>query len=192
MRSMKTTIVLSRMWLCSLGSLMIRASRAPRGAIHRARRIRRARGAHRRPARTSPAIDVLSSAQERRRHSQRSPAKRARARISTSSLTGLDVSPELKTWMKKHQSVRLSGEEFTKSLTPERYRGHPRIFQSLHDAQRGISGRRLSRAEIQGKRHQVQSGKIQGRRRKNMKRPFANLSAPPRTLCRVWTSNSSI
>ena len=32
---------------------------------------------------------------------------------------GLEVSPELKTWMKKHHSVQLSGEEFTKSLTPE-------------------------------------------------------------------------
>ena len=32
---------------------------------------------------------------------------------------GLDVSADLKTWMKKHHSVRLSGEEFTKSLTPD-------------------------------------------------------------------------
>src|SRR5215469_15746451 len=34
-------------------------------------------------------------------------------------IDGLDVSPELKAWMHKHNSVRLSGEEFTKSLTPD-------------------------------------------------------------------------
>jgi hypothetical protein len=32
---------------------------------------------------------------------------------------GLSVSPELKTWMKQHHSVRLTGDDFTKSLTPE-------------------------------------------------------------------------
>src|SRR5579871_2479394 len=34
-------------------------------------------------------------------------------------IDGLDVSPELKAWMHKHHTVRLSGEEFTKSLTPD-------------------------------------------------------------------------
>jgi len=32
---------------------------------------------------------------------------------------GLDLSPELKAWMKKHHSVQLSGGEFVKSLTPD-------------------------------------------------------------------------
>ena len=32
---------------------------------------------------------------------------------------GLTVSPELKSWMKKHHSVQLSGTDFTKSLTPD-------------------------------------------------------------------------
>jgi len=31
----------------------------------------------------------------------------------------LKVSPELKTWMKKHHSVQLVGDDFTKSLTPD-------------------------------------------------------------------------
>jgi hypothetical protein len=33
-------------------------------------------------------------------------------------IDGLDNSPELKTWMKQHHSVQLSGGDFTKSLTP--------------------------------------------------------------------------
>jgi hypothetical protein len=32
---------------------------------------------------------------------------------------GLEVSADLKAWMKKHHSVRLNGEDFTKSLTPD-------------------------------------------------------------------------
>lgn len=34
-------------------------------------------------------------------------------------IDALDVSPELKAWMKKHHSVQLSGEDFVKSLTPD-------------------------------------------------------------------------
>ncbi len=40
-----------------------------------------------------------------------------------------EVSPELKAWMKKHHSVQLSGEEFTKSLTPEDIVSIPEFFK---------------------------------------------------------------
>jgi hypothetical protein len=43
---------------------------------------------------------------------------------------GLEGSPELKAWMKKHRSVQLSGEEFTKSLTPEDIVGIPEFFKA--------------------------------------------------------------
>ncbi|HWF12941.1 MAG TPA: hypothetical protein VG272_04335 [Candidatus Acidoferrales bacterium] len=43
---------------------------------------------------------------------------------------GLEVSPELKAWMKKHHSVQLSGEEFTKSLTPEDIVGISEYFKA--------------------------------------------------------------
>jgi hypothetical protein len=43
---------------------------------------------------------------------------------------GLEGSPELKAWMKKHHSVQLSGEEFTKSLTPEDIVGIPEFFKA--------------------------------------------------------------
>jgi hypothetical protein len=43
---------------------------------------------------------------------------------------GLEASPELKAWMKKHRSVQLSGEEFTKSLTPEDIVGIPEFFKA--------------------------------------------------------------
>ena len=43
---------------------------------------------------------------------------------------GLSVSPELKAWMTKHHSVRLSGEEFTKSLTPEDIVEVPEYFKA--------------------------------------------------------------
>lgn len=52
----------------------------------------------------------------------------------------LDVSPELKTWMQKHQSVRLSGEEFTKSLTPGDIVDTPEFFKAYmthNEAYRG-------------------------------------------------------
>jgi hypothetical protein len=53
----------------------------------------------------------------------------------------LGVSPELKTWMKKHHSVQLSGEDFTKSLTPEDILDVPEFFKAYmaHNAAfRGI------------------------------------------------------
>jgi hypothetical protein len=43
---------------------------------------------------------------------------------------GLSVSPELKAWMTKHHSVRLSGEDFTKSLTPEEILEVPEYFKA--------------------------------------------------------------
>jgi len=43
---------------------------------------------------------------------------------------GLEVSPELKAWMKKHHSVQLSGEEFTKNLTPEDIVGISEYFKA--------------------------------------------------------------
>ncbi len=54
---------------------------------------------------------------------------------------GLDVSPELKTWMTKHQSVRLSGEDFTKSLKPEEIVDIPEFFKAYmahNEAYRGV------------------------------------------------------
>jgi hypothetical protein len=45
-------------------------------------------------------------------------------------IDGLGVSPELKAWMKKNHSVRLSGEDFTKSLTPEDIVDIPEYFKA--------------------------------------------------------------
>lgn len=56
-------------------------------------------------------------------------------------IDALSVSPELKAWMKKHHSVQLSGEEFTKSLTPEDILNVPEFFKAYmtHNAAfRGI------------------------------------------------------
>ena len=55
-------------------------------------------------------------------------------------IEGLDVSPKLRAWMKKHHSVRLSGEDFTKSLTPEDIVDIPEYFKaymSHNEAYRG-------------------------------------------------------
>jgi hypothetical protein len=52
----------------------------------------------------------------------------------------LGVSPELKSWMKKHHSVRLTGDDFTKSLTPEEIVDTPEYFKaymSHNEAYRG-------------------------------------------------------
>jgi hypothetical protein len=54
---------------------------------------------------------------------------------------GLDVSPELKAWMMKHHSVRLSGEDFTKSLTPDDIVDVPEYFKAYmthNEAFRGL------------------------------------------------------
>jgi hypothetical protein len=45
-------------------------------------------------------------------------------------IDSLSASVELKAWMHKHHSVRLSGEEFTKSLTPEEIVGTPEFFKA--------------------------------------------------------------
>jgi hypothetical protein len=56
-------------------------------------------------------------------------------------IDGLGVSPELKAWMHKHHSLRLNGEDFTKSLTPEDIVGVHEFFKAYMDhneAYRGI------------------------------------------------------
>ena len=56
-------------------------------------------------------------------------------------IDGLEVSPDLKAWMNKHHSVRLSGEEFTKSLTPEDIVEIPEFFKAYmthNEAYRGV------------------------------------------------------
>jgi hypothetical protein len=56
-------------------------------------------------------------------------------------IDGLSVSPELKAWMTKNHSVRLSGEDFTKGLTPEDIVEVPEYFKAYmtHNAAfRGI------------------------------------------------------
>jgi hypothetical protein len=56
-------------------------------------------------------------------------------------IDGLNVSPELKAWMTKHHTVRLSGDDFTKSLTPKEIVEVPEFFKAYmtHNmAYRGI------------------------------------------------------
>jgi len=43
-------------------------------------------------------------------------------------IDGLSVSPELKSWMKKHNSVDLAGGQFVKSLTPDEIVDVPEFF----------------------------------------------------------------
>jgi hypothetical protein len=45
-------------------------------------------------------------------------------------IDSLSVSPELKTWMKKHHSVQLSGADFTKGLSPEDIVNIPEYFKA--------------------------------------------------------------
>lgn len=53
---------------------------------------------------------------------------------------GLSVSPELKAWMKKHRSVRLSGVDFTQGLTPDEIVNVPEFFKSYMSRNMGYKG----------------------------------------------------
>jgi hypothetical protein len=53
---------------------------------------------------------------------------------------GLTVSPELKTWMKKHHSVQLVGADFTKSLTPDTILDTPEFFEAYMSRNLGFKG----------------------------------------------------
>jgi hypothetical protein len=53
---------------------------------------------------------------------------------------GLSTSPELKAWMKKHRSVRLSGVDFTQSLTPDEIVNVPEFFKSYMSRNMGYKG----------------------------------------------------
>jgi hypothetical protein len=55
-------------------------------------------------------------------------------------IEGLSFSPELKAWMNKHQSVRLSGEDFTKGLTPEDIVDVPEFFKAYMDHNEAYRG----------------------------------------------------
>jgi len=55
-------------------------------------------------------------------------------------IDGLELTPELKAWMKKHHTVQLSGEEFTKSLTADDIVDTPELFKAYmahNEAYRG-------------------------------------------------------
>jgi hypothetical protein len=52
----------------------------------------------------------------------------------------LTVSPELKTWMKKHRSVNLSGGDFTKSLTADEIVDVPEFFDAYMKRNLGFKG----------------------------------------------------
>ena len=56
-------------------------------------------------------------------------------------IDALDVSAELKAWMVKHHTVRLSGEEFTRSLSPDDIVDVPEYFKAYmthNEAFRGL------------------------------------------------------
>jgi hypothetical protein len=56
-------------------------------------------------------------------------------------IDALDVSAELKAWMVKHHTVRLSGEDFTKSLSPDDIVDVPEYFKAYmthNEAFRGL------------------------------------------------------
>jgi hypothetical protein len=56
-------------------------------------------------------------------------------------IDALSVTPELKAWMTKHHTVRLSGDDFTKGLTPEDVVDIPEFFKaymSHNEAYRGV------------------------------------------------------
>jgi hypothetical protein len=56
-------------------------------------------------------------------------------------IDGLEFTPELKAWMKKHRTAQLSGEEFTKSLTADDIMDIPEYFKAYmahNEAYRGL------------------------------------------------------
>lgn len=66
-------------------------------------------------------------------------------------IDGLGVSPELKTWMKKNQSVRLSGGDFTKSLTPEDIVDIPEYFTAYMTHNEAYRGAGFPEPKLKGK-----------------------------------------
>lgn len=55
-------------------------------------------------------------------------------------IEGLDASPELKTWMRKNHSVQLSGEDFTKKLTPDEILNIPEFFKAYMEHNAAFRG----------------------------------------------------
>ena len=63
----------------------------------------------------------------------------------------LTVSPELKSWMKKHRSVNLSGAEFTKSLTPDDIVDIPELYDAYMKRNLGFKGVGFPKAKFKEK-----------------------------------------
>jgi hypothetical protein len=55
-------------------------------------------------------------------------------------IDALTVSPELKAWMKKHNSVQLSGEAFTKSIAPKDMVDVPEFFKAYMSRNAAFKG----------------------------------------------------
>ena len=55
-------------------------------------------------------------------------------------IDGLSVSPEMKAWMKKHDSVQLAGVDFTKSLTPDDIMDIPEFYNAYMARNVGYKG----------------------------------------------------
>ena len=106
-------------------------------------------------------------------------------------IDSLAVSSELKTWMKKHHSVQLSGEEFTKSLTPEEILDVPEFFKAYMAHNAAYRGIGFPEPKFKEKDRTSNPEKYK-RRKTSTKRPFANSSrAAPETV-KEWTSSSSM
>jgi hypothetical protein len=52
-------------------------------------------------------------------------------------IDSLQLSPEIKAWMKKHQIVEFSGEDFVKAMTPDDVLGIPELKQAYMDRNAG-------------------------------------------------------
>jgi hypothetical protein len=55
-------------------------------------------------------------------------------------IDGLKVSPELKAWMEKHDTVQLAGTDFTKSLTPDDVMDIPEFYSAYMARNVGYQG----------------------------------------------------
>jgi hypothetical protein len=81
-------------------------------------------------------------------------------------VNGLDVSPELKTWMKKHHTVRLTGEDFTKSLTPEDIVGVPEYFHAYMEHNEAYRGEGFPEPKFTEKEKKSNPAKYQAQKEK--------------------------
>ena len=106
----------------------------------------------------------------------------------------LEVSKELKAWMKKNHWVQLSGEDFIHKLKPADIMDVPEFYEAYVSRMSGDRHGEFPEAEVQARRQAERSGEVRkaASRIQGSRAPLHRASARKRSTASTWSWRRSI